>query len=75
MSIPEYKDGKFIRSWDFECPLCFNLWDNDGDPIHEGDEVETECPGCEAVLVITASYRVDYDVNVKPKQQESSHVK
>lgn len=66
MSIPEYKDGKYITSWDFECPLCAAMWNNEGDPIAEGDESDEECPKCHAELVVTASWSVDYEVNVKP---------
>lgn len=69
VSIQEYKDGKYIASWDFECPLCGDMWNNEGDPFHEGEECEEECPGCEAVLLVTASYSVDYEVNVKPAAQ------
>lgn len=65
MSIPEYKDGKYIASWDFECPLCGAMWDNDGDPYGEGDQEEVECPKCEAILLVTASYSVDYEIEVK----------
>lgn len=65
MSIPQYKDGKYIASWDFECPLCFALWNNESDPIGEGEEAEEDCPKCGAELIITASYSVDYDVNVR----------
>lgn len=67
MSIPEYKDGKYVASWDFECPLCGDMWNNEGEPFGEGDEADEECPGCGAELTVTASYSVDYEVNVKPK--------
>lgn len=70
MSIPEYKDGKYIASWDFECPLCGVMWNNEGDPIGE-EEVDEECPGCGANLVVSASYSVEYYVNVKPIQTVS----
>ena len=71
MSIPEYKDGKYITSWDFECPLCQAMWNNEGDPIGEGDEADEECPKCKAELVVTASWSVDYEVNVKPAPSKS----
>ena len=70
MSVAEYKDGTFVAYWDFECPLCFHKWDNDGDPIPEDGEVEEQCPKCKAELLITACYSVDYEVNVKPGHKE-----
>lgn len=72
MSYPVYKDGRLDTVWDFECPLCDAHWNNEGDPIGEGEESDEECPGCEAQLVVTASYSVDYELNVKPdtKAQE-----
>lgn len=69
MSIPEYKDGKFIAYWDFECPLCGKMWNNTGDPIGQDEQVDEECPGCGKELIITASYSVDY--YIEPKEQEA----
>lgn len=66
MSIPEYKNGEYVASWDFQCPLCQAMWNNEGDPIGEGEEADEQCPRCGADLVVTASYSVNYDVNVKP---------
>jgi transcription elongation factor Elf1 len=70
MSIPEYRDGKYLASWDFECPLCQAMWNNDGDPMGEGEDMDEDCPGCGAELIVTCSYSVDYDVNVKLKPTE-----
>lgn len=69
MSIPEYKDGQYVASWDFQCPACGDLWNNDGDPYHEGEQYSEECPGCGVGLIITASYYVDYEVELdKPNE-------
>lgn len=61
-----FYDGN--KYWDFECPSCGAYWDNGGDPIHEGDEVEEECPKCEKILLVTASWSVDYELRVKPEE-------
>lgn len=69
MSYTEYKDGKYVASWDFECPACGNMWNNESDPIGEGEEAEEECPGCKAELTVTAHYSVDYELTVKAKPE------
>ena len=66
MSVPEYKDGRYVASWDYECPLCHAMWNNEGDPLRAGIEIEEECPKCHAALLISAEWNVDYTVNVKP---------
>ena len=70
MSVPEYKKGQFVRSWDFECPSCGKLWDNHGDYMEQDESIEEECPGCEKMMVITASYSVDYDVVEKDGEKK-----
>ena len=64
MSIPEYKDGKYIASWDFECPLCAAMWNNEGDNMEQDEQEEAECPKCGAELLITAEWEVNYTVNI-----------
>lgn len=63
-----HEDG---TTWDFECPECGDMWNNEGDPIGEGDEAEEECPGCEKTLLVTVSYSVDYELRVKDAEEKN----
>lgn len=71
MSYVSYKDGKMDTVWDFECPECGGMWNNESDPIEEGEEAEEECPGCDKTLIVTAHYSVDYELRVKEPPSEA----
>ena len=51
--------------WDFECPLCGDQWNHEGDPFEQEEAREEECPGCDKTLEITASYSVEYTLEPK----------
>lgn len=72
MSIPEYKDGQFISTWDFECPSCGAFWDNTGDNPEQDEEVDEECPKCGAEFTAHATWTLDYELTEKPKINAAS---
>ena len=66
MSEVQTLEGKTYRRWDCECPKCNHEWDFESDPLGDDDYEDTECPKCEASIRITASWSVNYDVELLP---------